>query len=460
MVEHDRSFYIETLGCAKNQVDSEVMIASLESHGWTRALDAADASLIVVNTCGFIGPAKEESIDTVLSLRAEQPEARILMAGCLVQRYPDELQADLSEADAFFGNRAPERIGAFVETHPWNERRVALPSAGTFDPTAGASVPAAAEAVARRKAALSFRGSAYLKIAEGCDNRCSFCAIPLIRGPYQSRPPAELEAELRRLASDGAREVSLIAQDLASYGRDGRTPGLVSLLKRLLAADDQVRLRMLYIHPERLPRELLELCATEPRLLPYFDMPMQHADDELLRRMARTGTGAGYLSLVEEIREALPQAVLRTSLLVGFPGESEAAFERLLAFQRQAAFDWLGVFVYSPEERTPAYRHYGELVEPAAEQRKARLEEAQLPITYERLDRFVGGDMEVLIEEEVQGEELAIGRGYPHAPEVDGLVVVRTGGRRLVPGSMVSARILRRNGVDLEAWLPEEGGAR
>jgi ribosomal protein S12 methylthiotransferase len=214
---------------------------------------------------------------------------------------------------------------------------------------------------------------------------------------------------------------------------------------------------MLYIHPERFPRELLTICARDPRLVPYFDMPMQHADPDVLRAMARTGTAEDYLRVIEEIREALPDAVLRTSLLTGFPGEDEAAFERLLAFQQRAAFDWLGIFAYSPEEGTPAHRRHGDFIEPEAEARKGRLEEAQLPITYGRLDRFIGRDMELLIEEEVEGEELAIGRGFPHAPEVDGLVVLRTGGRRLEPGELVTARILRRNGVDLEAWIPDGG---
>ncbi len=438
----DASFYIETLGCAKNQVDSEVMVSSLEARGWVRAADPAEASVIIVNTCGFIGPAKEESIDTVLGFRADYPDSRIVMAGCLTQRYPKELSGDLEEVDAFFGNRAPQAIGEFLETQPWEGRAVSLPQED--------------DRLVLRNTLLSYRGSAYLKIAEGCDNRCSFCAIPIIRGRYRSRPPADLETELRHLVSRGVREVSLIAQDLASYGRDGTTPSLIELLRHLLSVDEDFRLRMLYIHPERFPRELLDLCASDQRLLPYFDLPMQHADGDVLRGMARTGTAAEYLGLINDIRGALPDAVLRTSLLTGFPGETDAAFDRLREFQSRAAFDWLGIFAYSPEEGTPAHRRHGDYVEPAAEQRKALLEEAQLPITYARLDRFIGRRMDVLIEEEVEGEELAIGRGFPHAPEVDGLVVLRTGGRRLEPGSVVGARILRRNGVDLEAWIPGE----
>lgn len=439
--EHD-SFYIETLGCAKNQVDSEVMVASLEGRGWTRCEDPADASVIIVNTCGFIQPAKEESLDTVLSLRNRRPEARIVMAGCLTQRYSKELHADLDEVDAFFGNRAPVAIGRFLESRPWDTRALMLPSND--------------DGLVLRDSLLSYRGSAYLKIAEGCDNRCSFCAIPLIRGRYRSRPPEELEAELRHLLSLGVREVNLIAQDLASYGRDGGTVSLTDLLRRLLSVEGEYRLRMLYIHPERFPRDLLELCRSDHRLLPYFDLPMQHADTGVLTGMNRSGTGEEYITLVEEIRAAVPEAVLRTSLLVGFPGEDEESFERLLEFQERAAFDWLGVFTYSPEEQTLAHHRHGDFVEPEANTRRERLEAAQLPITYRRLDRFIGETMEVLIEEEVEGEELAIGRGYPHAPEVDGLVVVRTGGRRVSPGELVRARIMRRNGVDLEAHLFSE----
>jgi ribosomal protein S12 methylthiotransferase len=363
----------------------------------------------------------------------------------MTQRYASELHADLDEVDAFFGNRAPAGIAHFLETRPWEARDEAARAV---------SLPGNDDGLYLRNTLFSFRGSAYLKIAEGCDNRCSFCAIPLIRGRHRSRPPEDLEAELRHLLSRGVREVNLIAQDLASYGRDGRTPGLVELLRRLLSVEEDFSLRMLYIHPEHFPRELLRLCAEDPRVLPYFDLPMQHADEEVLRAMARSGTAADYLGLVEEIRAALPDAVLRTSLLVGYPGETPEAFNRLLDFQAKAAFDWLGVFTYSPEEGTAAYRCHEDSVEPEAESRREILEEAQLSITQSRLNRFVGRPMRVLIEEEVEGEELAIGRGFPHAPEVDGLVVVRTGGKKLVAGDLVETRILRRNGIDLEAHLP------
>lgn len=445
MASTERSFYIETLGCAKNQVDSEVMVASLQSRGWAQEADPGEAQVIIVNTCGFIQPAKEESIDTVLSMRAEYPDARIVMAGCMTQRYPQELSSELDEVDAFFGNRAPQAIGEFLDREPWYDRRDAARAVG---------LPENDDGLVLRNSFLAYPGSAYLKVAEGCDNRCSFCAIPLIRGRYRSRPPEDLKAELRHLLSKGVTEINLIAQDLASYGRDKRTPDLVALLKQLLAVDEEFTLRMLYIHPERFPREILGIAAADPRLLPYFDLPMQHADSRVLRGMARAATAQDYLSLISDIRDALPDAVLRTSLLVGFPGEDEAAFEKLLEFQQKAAFDWLGVFEYSPEEGTPAYRRHGDHVEPEAAARRARLEEAQLPITHARLDRFVGREMDVLVEEEVEGEEFAIGRGFPQAPEVDGLVVLRTGGQHLEPGRTVRARVLRRNGVDLEASIP------
>ncbi len=310
---------------------------------------------------------------------------------------------------------------------------------------------------------LSFPGSAYLKIAEGCGNRCSYCAIPLIRGPLSSRPRAEVVEEARGLLAAGVREIVLIAQDLASYGADRAGGGgvgsaesvvrgeLPSLLRELLDLPGEYWLRCLYIHPDHFPEELLALAAADSRLLPYFDLPFQHASPAVLRRMGRHGTPEGYLAMLARIRAALPQAALRSTFLVGFPGETEEDFRVLLDFQREAELDWAGFFTYSREEGTAAYSLGPRVSRKIAESRKSELERAQQAITERRLERHVGAQLDVLIEEPVRGEALALGRAYLQAPEVDGLVVVKAAG--LEAGQRCRVRIERRNGVDLEASL-------
>ena len=425
------TFTIESLGCAKNQVDSEELIAHLERAGlaWVPEAQAADA--LVVNTCGFIQSAKEESIRTALELKARYPGKRVIVAGCLVARYGAELQQALTELDGFVGLRDAAGI-----------RRILLPDADDS--------PRSAEP--RRRRFLSYPGSAYVKVAEGCDNRCSYCAIPLIRGPLASRPLPEIVAEVQALVAQNVQEVILIAQDLAAYGAEQKAGGrLPELLRELLRLPGGFWLRCLYIHPDHFPEELPELAAADPRLLPYFDLPFQHAAREVLQRMGRRGSAAGYLGLVRRIRARLPQAVLRSTFLVGFPGETEEHFQSLLDFQREAALDWVGAFAFSREEGTAAHAFTPRVNARTAAARKRALERAQTPITEARLERQVGRELEVLVEEPVQGESLALGRAYLQAPEVDGLVVVKAGG--LEAGSRVRVRIERRNGVDLEGSL-------
>jgi ribosomal protein S12 methylthiotransferase len=290
-----------------------------------------------------------------------------------------------------------------------------------------------------------------LKIAEGCDNRCSYCAIPLIRGPLASRSRAEILAEAEELLARGVRELILVAQDLASFGLDRGAGELPALLRELARSGGEFWLRLLYIHPDHFPGEILELAASDPRLLPYFDLPFQHASPAVLSRMGRRGSSEGYLALISRIRERLPDAVLRSTFLVGFPGETEEDFRRLLEFQQAAQLDWAGVFAYSREEGTPAYALSGRVSRRLAGERKALIEQAQVPITRARLERHLGRVLPVLIEEPVLGEALSLGRAYLQAPEVDGLVVVRASG--LQAGSLHRVRIERLAGVDLEASL-------
>jgi ribosomal protein S12 methylthiotransferase len=432
------TFTIESLGCAKNQVDSEQLIAHLESAGLQWVPEAERAEAVIVNTCGFITSAKEESIRTALELKSRFPGKKILLAGCLVARYGEELTRALDELDGFVGLRDPQGLERLLRAAP-------------------ASGPAAP--VIKPRHLLSYPGSAYLKVAEGCGNRCSYCAIPLIRGPLASRPREEVVREAAELLACGVRELVLIAQDLASYGtertagRQGGRPGggeLPALLRELLRLPGEFWLRCLYIHPDHFPEELLELTA-DPRLLPYFDLPFQHASPAVLRRMGRRGSAESYLALLERIRRALPRAVLRSTFLVGFPGESVEDFRLLLDFQRRAELDWAGFFTYSREEGTAAFELGPRVAHRTAEERQRELERAQAEITARRLDRHVGSELDVLIEEPVHGEALALGRAYLQAPEVDGLLVVKAEG--LEAGRLYRVRVDRRNGVDLEGSL-------
>ena len=427
------TFTIESLGCAKNQVDSEEIIARLERAGLQWVAEPERAEAVIVNTCGFITSAKEESIRTALELKSRFPGKKILLAGCLVARYGEELTRALGELDGFVGLRDAQGLERLLQ--------------------AGSAPPASALPDLRpSRHLLSYPGSAYLKIAEGCGNRCSYCAIPLIRGPLASRPRAQVLQEARDLLGVGVRELVLIAQDLASFGTDRSPEGeLPALLRELLGLPGEFWLRCLYIHPDHFPEELLELAASDPRLLPYFDLPFQHASPAVLGRMGRRGSAEGYLALAARIRKALPRAVLRSTFLVGFPGESEQDFRLLLDFQRRAELDWAGFFTYSREEGTAAFALGPRVAHRIAEERRRELERAQQAITARRLERHIGSELDVLIEEPVQGEALALGRGYLQAPEVDGLVVVKSAG--LEAGRMCRVRVDRLNGVDLEGSL-------
>ena len=436
--ERRRAFALDNLGCAKNQVDAEVMIRYLEEAGWRYTGDFSEAELIIVNSCGFIEPAKQESIDTTLELRSAYPGARILMAGCLSQRYGPDLHGDFSEADGFFGNRDLSRIVEAAEEVSGGKSSLIVPPYAEYD--------------RRRDILLSFPGSAYLKISEGCNHRCSFCAIPLIRGGLRSIPRERLMAEACDLIDRGIFEINLIAQDLAAYGSDRGDSEFIPLLRDLASLPGDFRLRLLYIHPDNFPEELVSVVRDHPKITPYFDIPFQHASPKILTAMGRRGDADAYLSLLERIRSGLPDAVVRTTFLVGFYGEGDTEFDELLRFQEQARFDWAGVFSYSPEEDTAALSYEGKAGfsrEPnAAWEREEELKRLQLPISEERMDRFVGTTQWVLTEEPVQQEELVLGRAYMHAPDVDGAVVVHGSG--IEPGQKLRCRIVRRNNIDLE----------
>lgn len=429
--------YIESLGCAKNQVDSEILLTYAEENGYSKAESAEDADVIVVNTCGFIDSAKEESISTFFSLKEANPDAKIILAGCLAQRYGNEMELD--EADAIFGNHD---LSLFPSVLAGLEKRVCIPEYPDPDRERD-----------DRKELLGYPGSAYLKISEGCNHCCSYCAIPLIRGPLRSRPMEKVIAEAERLIASGVYEINLIAQDLGAYGLDiyGKQM-FVSLLECLSSLDGDFVLRLLYIHPDTFPEGLIDLVARSPKILPYFDIPFQHADPGVLKSMKRTGNRKIYLELIRRIREALPDAVIRTTLMLGYPGEDAKAFEELRLFVKEAEFDWMGSFLYSREENTPAYDMRGQKEHDKAQKQaavwKKEIEAIQEEITASRLKRFVGKTFDALVEEKIADEDLAICRIYSQAPDVDGLTVVM--GRDMKSGDVVKVGITNVRGVDLE----------
>lgn len=432
------TFYIESLGCAKNQVDSEVMIASLEKAGFTFVSDPDKASLIVVNTCGFITSAKEESIQTSLEFKSLYPEKKVIMAGCLVQRYERDLQKDLNEIDGFIGIQAPQNIVNYI---------CGLTGMRSFR----IKTYNVESALKRRSKFLSFPGSAFVKVSEGCSNCCTYCAVPLIRGSLRSRLREEITSEIKYLLDKGIYEINLVAQDLGSFGLDRGHPEIYQLLQEISSLKEQFWLRLLYFNPYRFPEDILDIVFEDSRLLPYFDIPFQHASEKVLSRMGRKGSFESYLELIRSIRERLPQAVIRSTFLVGFPGETDEDFQRLLEFQQQSSLDWLGVFTYSREEGTPAFSYKNQIKKGIALERKNLLEQAQIAITQKRLDSMVGRSLELLIEEPVEGKNLFLARAFLQAPEVDGLVVLKAEG--LKPGQHCKASIMRRNGIDLEAVL-------
>jgi ribosomal protein S12 methylthiotransferase len=432
--------YFRTLGCAKNQVDSEVMLGQLALAGCAIAEDLADADVAIVNTCSFIASAREESVEAILELAEERERGALgalVVAGCLPQRYGAELAKELPEVDAFVGTgqfqniaqiladaRAGRSKGIYVDagrTHLYDEHSPRL--------------------------LLGARHSAYLKIAEGCDRVCAFCAIPGIRGKFQSRPLESIVAEARMLAGQGVREVNVISQDTLSWAKDlsGR-PRIAELVRALDAVEGLDWVRFLYLYPSALGDDVIDALAGAKRVLPYVDVPLQHASDRVLRAMKRGVTAARQRALVAKLRARLPGAALRTTFIVGFPGETDADFAELLAFVREARFDRVGVFRYSDEEGTAAHALGDKVPRAVARKRHRELMTAQRAIMRESLAAQVGETVQVLVDS--GGRERAVGRLWSQAPEVDGGVLVRGAARA---GELIRARLTGVRDVDLEA---------
>ncbi len=429
-----------SLGCAKNLVDTEIMLGHLDRRGCRFVENPEEADVVVINTCGFIGPAREESVNTILEIAALKKSGRLrrlVVAGCMVQRYHQQLKQNLPEVDAFIGLDQLEEIIPAAGLKPTSRNAAPVgPSRSLYDHLSP-----------RHLATPSW--SAYLKIAEGCDHTCSFCAIPSFRGGFRSRSRADLVAEARRLAAGGVRELNLIAQDTSHYGRDlGNVDGLPRLLEDLDRIDGLRWIRLHYLYPNTVTSSLIDAMARLPKVLPYVDIPLQHADSAVLARMLRGGSARTHLALLDRFRTRLPGAVIRSTLIVGFPGETEEEFGGLLEFVEQARFDHLGVFTYSHEEGTGAHSLDDDVPEEVKASRRDRIMELQGRIVAERHRKWIGRTVEVLVEgAHPETEHLLVGRMASQAPDVDGQILINDGFAE--PGSFVSVELTEPAGYDL-----------
>ncbi|HEU4951288.1 MAG TPA: 30S ribosomal protein S12 methylthiotransferase RimO [Holophagaceae bacterium] len=434
-----------SLGCPKNLVDSEVMLGHLRLKGYqiTNAMD--EAEVLVVNTCGFIDAAKKESVDAILeaaSMKEKGACRKLVVAGCLVERYRDELLAGMPEIDACLGTRDIEQIAEVIGGAGWEE--LERDPAYLYD-----------EASPRLRT--TPKASAYLKISEGCDHACAFCVIPKLRGGQRSRPVASVVAEAERLVAEGVLEISLVAQDTTDYGRDFGDPDALEKLVRALGQVKGLRwFRIHYAYPNRLTEGLMRAIAETPNCAKYLDMPLQHADAGILKAMARGGSRASFLKLLEKLRSICPEIALRSNFIVGFPGEDEAAFEELKAFVQEARFDHVGVFTYSPEEGTSAFPLGDPVPERTKQSRKRKLLEVQQRIAREKNEARVGQILEVLVEGAHEETDLIVkGRWQGQAPEVDGNVLIVDGTPQV--NTIQRVKIVKGHAYDLVGEIVEGG---
>jgi len=437
-----------SLGCPKNQVDAEMMLGQLAGAGYQIEDAPERADLVVVNTCGFIQEAKEESIQIILQateLKRTGCCQAVVVSGCLPQRYSRELPSLLPEVDAFVGTGEFPRIAEIAS---------AALTRSTLKRTWVTGHTALVTADLPRRL-LSPSHFAYVKIAEGCDRPCTFCAIPGIRGRMQSRALADIVAEVRQLAAAGVREIILVSQDTTDYGRDlGETHGLLRLLEALLAIPSFSWIRLHYLYPTRVTPELVKLLASEPRLCRYLDVPLQHCDAAVLKAMARGGDARSLRRLLGRVREAVPDMTIRTSFMTGFPGETPEQFLGLLRFVEEMRFDRVGVFCYSDEEGTAAHGLPRKVPRRVAEGRRARLMAVQAQIAEEKGRALIGSVWDVMVDGPVvEFPGIQCGRTMAHAPEVDGTAFLR--GPTYPPGTIVRARIREAFEHDLAADILE-----
>jgi ribosomal protein S12 methylthiotransferase len=438
------TFAFVSLGCPKNTVDSECMLGKLAQDGYALVPEADGADVVVVNTCGFIEPARQESLAVIremLELKEKGKVGAVVVAGCLAERQKDMLLEQVPHVDQIVGVFGREEIVSVVDralTQRREQRSVFRPAPVR-----------ALEDTARLR--ITPRHYAYLKISEGCDRLCTFCAIPKMRGKHVTKPIEEVVREARELAADGVRELIVVAQDSTYYGMDlyGR-PRLAELIQELDAIDGIEWVRLLYAYPEHVTDELLQALAVAEKVIPYIDMPLQHINDRVLKRMQRRVNRQSTETLLKRLRQAMPNLTLRTTFIVGFPGETEAEFDELCAFVRDAAFERAGVFPYSFEPDTPATKLDGHLPEEVKIERRNRLMEEQQKVAFDWSERQVGRELEVIIDgADPEFASHYQARSHADAPDIDGLVRIK--GKNLKLGDIVRAKVTAADGYDLAA---------
>lgn len=436
-----------SLGCAKNQVDAERMLYKIKEAGYYILGDAALADIVIVNTCGFIESAKQEAVDTIMEFVALKNEGRIkkiVITGCLAERYREEAAALIPEADAVVGIGCNDDIVEILGNITADMRVQAYDDKEKLSLTGD-----------RLQTTLSFYS--YLKIAEGCDNCCSYCAIPQIRGRFRSVPMEELLGEAKKLVRNGVRELIIVAQDTTRYGEDlYGEPRLPELLTELCKIEQLKWIRLLYCYPDRVTDELLDVMAREDKIVKYMDLPIQHCDGAILKKMNRRGDEQSLRELIKKIREKVPGITLRTTLITGFPGETEEQFEHLAEFVKDMKFDHLGCFAYSPEEGTPAYDMDDQLEDDVKERRAEIIMDQQMLITVKKNKELIGQTLEIVTEGYDRYGECYFGRSAADAPEIDGKVFFTAVGKRPIPGKFVKVNITDMLDYDLIGEIADE----
>lgn len=435
-----------SLGCDKNLTDTEVMLGLLASKGYEMTNDETEADIIVINTCCFIHDAKEESIQNILEMARYKEEGclkALVVTGCLAERYRQEIIDEIPEVDAVLGTASYDKILEAIDEALEGHTTVTMESLERLPK------------VETKRQITTGGHFAYLKIAEGCDKHCTYCIIPKIRGKFRSVPMEQLVAEAKELADQGVKELILVAQETTLYGKDiyGKK-SLHLLLKELCKIPGIYWIRILYCYPEEIYDELIQVIKEEPKICHYLDLPIQHANDDILKRMGRKTSKQELIDIITKLRREIPDICLRTTLITGFPGETQEQHEELYRFVNEMEFDRLGVFTYSPEEDTPAATMADQIDEEVKEDRQAELMELQQEIAFEAAENMEGREMFVLIEGKVADEPVYVGRSYRDAPNIDGLIFVETG-EELLSGDFAKVKIKGALEYDLIGGLVE-----